>query len=560
MEIKLKIKIPILLITTTAFGILLTGCASEGMPDGGPKDETGPSLIATVPVNGALNVKTNTDLLFEFSEPVNYKSVENSLSVFPAMENRPTVKISRNKVRILLGERLKENTTYIFSFGRKIEDYQGNKTEGETKIAFSTGDIMDRSLVTGHLFGYQETKATAYILFYNRNQKGPDSLIYYQPDYYTSVDNEGNFRASNLAAGKYAMVAYPGSFKDFPRYNEEDQTAVGFTDFIEISTGNDTLNNINMRLHQYPLHPFEYIKGFEEGGHIKLMFSHKIDHEKTLEPNIRINSRPVGKNWWFDSSDPDKICLNFTGLDSADYIITVGNIFDVYRRPVAAAVDTLTWTNPEVIDTLGPGAKFVTATTKDFDIHETIQLTFTEPVPVVDDLTDRISFMDADSQRVAFDLLQKNLLTYTIKPRQPLNYFTEYKLMAVTDSIFDLYDNNCRDSIINTAFTTIDEDLFGAVSGKIDTWLSLQKIVVGCEHADDANVTATAKPDAGGNYTFPRLLPGDYKMFIFYDENENGSYDWGSLVPYRPAEKFKRFSMPVTVRSRWETERVGLKF
>jgi len=552
------IKNVLVLIFFVILSTLLSNCASEGAPPGGPKDEIGPSILSTIPTNGELLVARKSIIQFEFTEPVNYKTVENSLTIFPALENKPTIKINRNKVKIIPKEKLKENTTYIFSFGRKVEDYQKNKTDGEVKIAFSTGDQMDKSLISGKLFDFKEEKKTAYILFYSHEEKDLDSLIFYDPDYYTSVDKNGNFQASNISKGRYSVLAYLGSFKNAPRFSESDFTAVGFEDFVELESGNDTLRNINLRLHQYPLYDFTYQKSFEEEGELRLMFSHPIDYDKS-DIEFNIEGKVLTKNWWFDPDNPLNLNLSLN-LDSAEYLMNVKGLIDIYGREMEAATDTILWMNPEIIDTLGAGVKFVVSGTKDVTLDEIIKLQFTEPVESIDNLKERINFIDKDSNDVDFSVEQIDITSYLIKPTSNLKYIIEYKLSALVDSIFDLFGNECKDSVISSSFTTIDEDLYGSISGSVDTQLDLNKIIIGCKSVAKQESIQYIQPEKNGVFKIGNLIPGEYEISIFYDENENGDYDWGSLIPNRSSEKYKDFPKAVSVRSRWETERVDLKF
>ncbi len=540
--------------------MIVIRCASEGMPSGGPKDETGPTIIATSPASGATNVATGATILFEFSEPVDYKSVENSLTVFPYLETKPKIKISRNEVKIIPEEKLRDNTTYIFSFGRKIADYQNNITENEIKIAFSTGATIDQSLVTGKLYDYAEEKKTAYILFYDYEMIKPDSIIYYRPSYYTSVDRHGDFSASNIAAGNYAVVAYVGGFKDYPRYGEDNLTAVAFMDTVTIATGNDTLRNVNLRLHQYPLEDFKYLKAFEEEDKLQLMVSHAIDWRGNRDLVLKLNNQDFSQNTWYNKEKPDHLLVNMKGLDSAEYHLDIAHLRDIYGRQIIAARDTVLWTNPAIIDTLPPSPQLERRSKGKAAINEDILLRFSEPVQPIENLAPRVTFMTKDSNHVRFTTRQRDLISYEISPVQPLKYYTDYEIQVLTDSLPDRYGNLCIDSVKTLSFSTLNDDLFGSISGLVTSDLETEKIMIGCRHLEQENLQYTSELNLDNSYKLDKLQPGNYQMFIFYDQNSNGKYDWGSLVPYQSAEPYKDFGQPVEVRSRWETERINLKF
>ncbi len=552
-----KINYSLLIILFSAAIVIIYSCAAEGMPSGGPKDNTGPFIETTSPKDGALNVDRDISVEIEFSESVNYKSVENSLTVFPALEYSPKIKIKKNKVSVELKEKLDENKTYIFSFGRKIQDYQGNKTNGEVKIAFSTGSEMDQATISGQLFDFEESDKTAYVLLYNLVDIKQDSLINYYPAYYTSVNKNGYYQATNIAPGNYAMLAYLGSFKDYPRISEGDFSAVGFRKTITVNTKKDTLNHINFRLHQYPLLDFSYIKAFEEAGVMQLMFSHPININKTDSSKIFINGKSYSKQWWDNDETQTNLNLNLAGLDSGRYILEINGFQDSYDRRIHPTIDTIQWTNPAVIDTLGPRASI--SVNKSFPGHPEISLFFNEPVQPVENLSSRIAFFDADSKKVSFNIKHINLTRYDLIPKSPLPFYNEFTISALTDSIVDLYDNACQDSVIIKSFSTVNDDLFGMISGKVNTTFDRSRIMVGCRHlSEDYQYTTTVTKT--GAFTLEKLMPGDYQMFVYFDANYNHQYDWGSLLPYNAAEKYKSYPQKITVRSRWETERVRLKF
>ncbi|MCK5519870.1 MAG: hypothetical protein KAI81_02055, partial [Candidatus Marinimicrobia bacterium] len=63
--------------------VLMTHCASQRAPGGGPEDKTAPELIASNLENGSLNVSTETEFIFYFSEPLDEVSVKRGLTLFP---------------------------------------------------------------------------------------------------------------------------------------------------------------------------------------------------------------------------------------------------------------------------------------------------------------------------------------------------------------------------------------------------------------------------------------------------------------------------------------------
>ncbi len=77
-------------------------CAKQGFPPGGATDETSPELISSIPAANAINVSTFKHLVFEFSEPMDEKSVEENIFIVPIPTSWPEFEWhSQSKVMIL---------------------------------------------------------------------------------------------------------------------------------------------------------------------------------------------------------------------------------------------------------------------------------------------------------------------------------------------------------------------------------------------------------------------------------------------------------------------------
>jgi hypothetical protein len=63
-----------------------------------------------------------------------------------------------------------------------------------------------------------------------------------------------------------------------------------------------------------------------------------------------------------------------------------------------------------------------------------------------------------------------------------------------------------------------------------------------------------------GSFLFENILPGKYMVGAFVDLNKDGNLTIGNPKPFVLSEPFTFFPDTVTVRSRWETEGVKLKF
>jgi hypothetical protein len=128
--------------------VFLTACASTGTPTGGPKDETPPKLLKTIPLENQLNYnKKRVEITFD--ELISIESSSDKVIVSPPQELAPSVKASGTKAVVILADSLLPNTTYTIDFTDAIVDYNEKNKYGDYAFSFSTGNHIDSLRVSG---------------------------------------------------------------------------------------------------------------------------------------------------------------------------------------------------------------------------------------------------------------------------------------------------------------------------------------------------------------------------------------------------------------------------
>ena len=138
-------RFPIMVIALFVF--MGVSCAKQGFPPGGTTDETAPELINSIPSANSINVSTTEQLVFEFSKPMDEKSVEENLFIVPIPVSWPEFEWRlRSKILVLnLKQQLDDNTTYVVSIGADARDQRRNglvknkKRDRLRKIIWSRG-------------------------------------------------------------------------------------------------------------------------------------------------------------------------------------------------------------------------------------------------------------------------------------------------------------------------------------------------------------------------------------------------------------------------------------
>ena len=131
-----------LLIYFLAVFLLLAGCAVQSKPQGGPRDETPPSMVSQSPEQGALHFN-GSEATVVFDEYIQARDLRNAMVATPPLEGlEAEIKGKRLLVRWDEQE-LRKQTTYRLTFGDAIGDLNENNTYSNLEVVTS---ILECSL------------------------------------------------------------------------------------------------------------------------------------------------------------------------------------------------------------------------------------------------------------------------------------------------------------------------------------------------------------------------------------------------------------------------------
>ena len=115
----------------TAF--LAQRCANAVAPTGGPKDETPPKVVGTVPENHSINF-IGKKIEITFDEYVSLENANQNVMISPPLSEKPDIKLKNKTVIIKFKETLASNTTYTINFGAAIKDFRPATTSTRSKL------------------------------------------------------------------------------------------------------------------------------------------------------------------------------------------------------------------------------------------------------------------------------------------------------------------------------------------------------------------------------------------------------------------------------------------
>ena len=197
-----------------AIGVILTAflaqhCANAVAPTGGPKDETPPKVVGTMPENRSTNF-IGKKIELTFDEYISLENANQNVMISPPLSEKPDIKLKNKTVIIKFKETLAANTTYTINFGAAIKDlHEGNQLK-DYVYSFSTGDHIDTLCIAGTVLYAEDKKPVegAYVSLYAADRDNLDSLpMTTVPNYLTKTDKEGKFSLNGLADKKYLVFA-----------------------------------------------------------------------------------------------------------------------------------------------------------------------------------------------------------------------------------------------------------------------------------------------------------------------------------------------------------------
>lgn len=216
-------------IVAVVVALVIYACANRGYPEGGPKDETPPSVINEVPVSFSTNFKGKSVDIF-FDEFVQLKEITNKFVMSPPAKKKARVSLRGRSVRVTFQDTLKPETTYSLDFADAIVDNNEGNPLGDYRYVFSTGAQLDSMELAGQVLDMESQLPVlgATVLFYENH--ADSAAILELPSYVARTDSAGMFRVTNIKNATYRILAVDDANRDNKFLPEEEK--VGFIDSL----------------------------------------------------------------------------------------------------------------------------------------------------------------------------------------------------------------------------------------------------------------------------------------------------------------------------------------
>ncbi len=497
----------------------------------------------------------------EFSEYVDKRSVHDAVFISPVVEEALDFSWSGKSVRVTFPEGLKKDVTYTITIGTDVVDLNNNNRMASAySFAFSTGEKIDKKIISGSVF--DKAKDGIFIFAYKLINEN-DSLLNHKPDYITQTGKDGTFKLQGLASSAYRVFAVRDKYKDLLYDFDNDEIGMPSQD-ISLIDPDTIFTNLNFKISKTDTVAPRLFKGLmTDRNHILVTFSEILDSVSTMANNYELldsttNSTYQIKYSFMGNTKPEEYVLIVDNeipiedeifLKANKLIDIAGNVESPDFVPVTAS-DRIDTTSPEIFKTLPANNGEIGFRNAQIKIYfnDYFNITGTEK---------GIEFTDTLGNRVFFDSQTEDDATLLIIPKGDLKQDKNFRI-EINQNYFKDLSGNSLDSVFILNFkTTSNLDLTG-VSGKLLNYNSAKNTILVLQNDEKEKRVYQLKMN-NEEFVFKSILPGVYRLWLYYDENNNSKYDYGWPQPIKYSEQFYFYSDSLNLRPRWEVTDIVFK-
>lgn len=503
-------------------GLVFYGCATPSSPPGGPPDEEGPKITQTNPETGTTNFKGRS-IALEFSEFVERSSLKEAIVIEPDIGIDYSLDWGRKSVEIEFDNAIPDSTTLIVTIGTELTDTRNNGMSSPQKIAVSTGEEIDKGMITGKVINATNAEGS----------EGNRVLLYREPydltqkaDYIASTDTSGQFEFSYLPQGKFKLFwvddrnrnkiwepdqerAQP--FKDeFITLEKTDKDTIGTLFYTSVDTTQPTLQGV----------------GLFSSQRIRMRFSENI--KLTDSTDIMITDtlgNEFGSAWPLYIQPDDQFILFAHSRqalsEDSNYSITSKGIVDQDGNPAEQYRDSFTGSAQE--DTTRQRI-IKRNNISGYYPGEAFEITYAKPIEE-SSITDSLKIVEGDSLIESWTQVEVTENILRISPDNQWKDGTSYEVRVWDPSMED--------------YRKFEPEIWhDSEMGALNVMLqdsTLQNVHLRLENEESGFVKDTL---FAGQVEIDKLPPLNYKLTVYHDKNTNGRWDYGKTDPYVKPEPY----------------------
>jgi hypothetical protein len=529
--------------------LCFTSCAHKSFPDGGPGDITNPEITTVSPPDGTTDTDSAESITITLSEWISPATAREAIRVSPAVKGGYDMSVRHNTITISPRDKWEDETTYHVHISSRLTDYAHNSLTRPRSVIFSTGKTLNKGYIRGIVspLSHTDTSRISIYLISQENHENHDSLLTVSPDYITEPDEDNMFSFNHIRPGSYICF---GILNPKPHGRLTSNDTVFIADTLLLSTRDTTLIYLSpARFDPTPL-AIESAE-FLPGGYIKATLQRSAIFEDSIYALRMYSPRDTFElksyRWNNDSS---AIFAASPAQPASDCVIELRA--KKHYHPQREDTQTIS-ASPIAIDA------------EDSDeIRENRMLSFstdTDTIPISCTVMWKEYVHNALDQHLVFRDQNGNSHIFLNKSTgisKRSRFAAEKETVFSTEltgeigphSVESLYPTENSDTLIT--FTTSPRSSFGRNFVFYDSSRVLNNAVADLSGIQRGNRYILPLDSARTVLSFPRA--DIYRLKIFIDRTQTGSFTLGRMVPFRQGDRYLNFSDTLEISPRWETE------
>lgn len=544
----------------TIIAALLTSCARQGAPTGGPEDNT-PPQVDTIGSTRNFSTRFNQKRIeLKFDEWVVLSDVAAQVVISPPLKTKRTPDVTlKNKtiiVEIPEKDTLRANTTYTINFGTAVKDFHKGNPAKDLRFVFSTGDFIDSLSVQGivlNAFSGEPVDNISVMLY----DAGQDSVIKKEkPYYFSKTDKTGQFLFQNVRSGRFKCVAIEDLDQNLKWTSDNER--IGFLDSL-LNVSDSARGLLTIKLFK----DFNQLRLLDKNpnrfGQLKLTYNGRPDtvHFQTDAAGLRYLLEPVQDTLivWYDQPETmpwkwisGKDTVSVKMLSREDFLKNHRPMLAGDRRPNTAKASKRASNNPTPAPTNVPQPPIVL---NQNPIKPAV-LVFNYPMVSVD--TSKWQLMLDSTQVRAFKVLTDSVNLRNISIQTVWKQGKTYVLTLFPGAVTDFYGVENSDTI-KRSFSVFTEKVLGGLNLTIKKLSPGKHYVLqltnGQEQIEEERVFESDAAEK--RFVFTNLPATQYNLRLIEDQNQNRIWDAGNYFARRQPESITLKKLD-PLRANWEIE------
>lgn len=526
--------------------LIISSCAKQSTPMGGPRDEDPPQLLESNPTDQSTEVKpASIELIFD--EYIKLDNPTKGIVITPRIDkDKVTFTALKNKVIVELDQELEDSTTYVFNFQKSVVDISEENPAENLKLVFSTGKTIDSLSISGNInYLFQEKK-----IDYNNTIIGvyplsdTTNLFNEQPYYLTRADSAGKFQVGNIKNGKYRLYAWNDINGSLKAENKSEEY-----DFLnDTLTIDHNIEGIQFNLAKSDLTPIRILRSGPFGQNYDIILNRD-------PAELKIQNNGLGQEYFYTIEDKRiRLFSKSIQTDSIPFQLSLLDSVGSQKDSLIFAKFSASERKPEKItQSVNSGKSFY----KDLEI----EIKFNKPI--VDINTDSL-YVQYDSAGII--PIEKSFISISDSSKRDLikinlslpdSISKEIITLKAADSTFQDIEGQYNLEPIAANYRKLKrEALADAISGKIEG--AEPPFIV--QLLDQKNqLIKESYIEKNQNYSFSLLQPGTFIIRIIEDTNGNKRWDPSNINSNRNAERVFYFTneegkKDIVIRAGWTLE------